>query len=91
VVGETGGVGRARRRDGERGQRVAVQRRTAVGRKRVLDRHARQLVTEGDAVGGRGQHPRGEALVEPRELVVGGQRLEQPQLGVRPGDRGGAE
>ncbi len=41
------------------------------------------------AVGG--QHARAQALLEAGELVLGRERLEQPQLGVRPRDRDGAQ
>ena len=69
VVREPRGVGSAGRRRGERRQRGAVQRRPAVRRQRLLDRHPRQLVAEGDAVGRRRQHARAEALVEAGELA----------------------
>ena len=82
VVGEPRGVRRAGRRGDERRQRVAVQRGPAVGRERLLDRHPRQLVAEGDAVGRRCQHARPEALVQAGELRRGGQRVEQPELGL---------
>ena len=89
VVREPRGLRSADRRRGERRQGGPVQRRPAVRRQRLLDRHPRQLVAEGDAVGRRGQHPRAEALVEAGELVLAGQRVEQPQLrvGLGHGDR----
>jgi hypothetical protein len=83
VVGEPRRIGGAGRRGDERRQRGPVQLDPAVGRERLLDRHAGQLVTERDAVGGRRQHARAQALLQAGELVLGGQRLEQPELGLR--------
>ena len=53
VVREPRGLRSTGRRRGERRQGGPVQRRPAVGRERLLDRHPRQLVAEGDAVGRR--------------------------------------
>ena len=65
-----------------------MERHRAIRRQRLLDGETGQLVAEGDAVGLRGDHPRGQALLEVRQ-IGGRQRLEQPHLGVRrhDGDR----
>ena len=81
VVREPRGIGNTGRRGRERRERIAVQRRPAVRRQRLLDRHAGELVAEGDALGGPGQHARAEAFVEAGELLPR-QRLEQPELGL---------
>jgi hypothetical protein len=82
VVSEPRGLRSTGRRRGERRQGGPVQRRPAVRRQRLLDRHPGQLVAEGDAVVRRGQHARAEALLEARELLLPRQRVQQPQLGV---------
>ena len=84
VVRQPRGIGHAGRRGSERRERIAVQRRPAVRRQGLLERHAGELVAEGHALGGPGQHARAEAFVEAGDLLAR-QRLEQPELGLRLG------
>ena len=85
VVGEARGVVA-----GERGQRLAVQRQPNVGRQRLLDDHAREIVPECQHRPGRAEHAARQALLEMARGLAG-QRFEQRQLD-RPGhDRGGVE
>jgi hypothetical protein len=86
VVREPREVARAPRRGGQRGKRRAVQVHAAVGRQRLLDRGARDLVAERHHIALGAQHARGDAGLEPAE-VVARQRLEQPQLGALRHDR----
>ena len=86
VVGDAGRVPRAARARRKRRGRAAMERHPAMGRQRLLDGQARQLVAERDAVGLRGDHARGQALLQMVELV-GRERLQEPDLGLRRRDR----
>jgi hypothetical protein len=68
------------RRAGERLERAAVEVRSPVRRKRILDRQARQVVPEVDVRPVGLQHSAHEALLEAPDRV-GRQRVEQGHLG----------
>ena len=80
VVCDPSRLGLAVRRDDQRGQGATMERDRAVRRQNSLDRTAGNLVPEGDGVSARPKHARVDAALELAQLV-GGQRLEQPQLG----------
>lgn len=65
-----------------------MQRDAAIGRKGLLHRQPGELVPERHRIGLRGDHPRRQALLEVTELG-GGERLEEPDFGLRrrDGDR----
>ena len=69
VVHEAGGIGVGAVR-GERRERLAMQRHAPVGRERVLDGDARDLVAEAHRVALGVQHPRRQAGVEIVQLAV---------------------
>ena len=86
VMGDAGRIRAAARLRRERRGGRAMQRHPAVGRQRLLDGEAGELVTEGDAVALGGDDARRQALVQAVELG-GRERLEQPDLGLRCRDR----
>jgi hypothetical protein len=63
-----------------------VQSVPAVRRQRLLDRHPGQLVAEPDAALPRYENAGGQALLQP-DGRISDERVEQPQLGLRQGDR----
>ena len=70
----------------ERRERFPVQGELGVGRQRLLDGEAGELVAEGHAPGCRRQHAGRQAFLE----AVGGltgERVEEPELGLRRRDR----
>jgi hypothetical protein len=88
MVGETGRIGRAGRRRGERLEHRPVERGPSVRRDRVLDCEARELVPERDRVGLGAQDAGGDARVELLRLR---HPLEQPELHALRHDRDGVE
>ena len=90
VIGKPRKIGVAERVGRERLERAAMQRHPQVGRERLLDGHAREVVPEGDTGARRPEHAARQALLEVAGGVAG-ERLEQRQLDGPAHDRGGVE
>ena len=86
MVRQAGEIGGAVRRLGERGERRLVQLEPPLGRNRVLDREAGELVAEDRSGPFRAEHAGRETLVEPFHLITG-DRAEEPELRLRRDDR----
>jgi hypothetical protein len=86
VVRETGQVALAAGWVRERFECSSVQLDPPVGRDRLIDREAHELVAKRDALGSRREHARRQALVETIEHLPG-EPLQQPELRLGQDDR----
>ena len=89
MVSQPGEIRSPGGRVGERRQRPTVKLACPVRRDRSLDRKPRQFVPELDAGRAGPEHSRRQAFLEPIERSD--ERLEEPELRVRRGERGRLE